>query len=249
MSCLAFFAGHSPIHRLDPRMRLVSALCLAIAIALSERLVTLVWALGLGILLAAVARLNLLPLTRRLAHLNAFMLFLWLVLPWSVPGVSVQTAWGFAITREGIRLALEVTMKGNVIVLLLTALVATVDPSRLGCALDRLALPDKLVHLFMLAIRYTDMIHDEYGRLRNAMKARGFQPSFSSHTLRTFGYLVGLLLVRSMERAERVLAAMKCRGFDGRFRALRGFTIRGADVAFAGMALCQVCVWIWLERS
>jgi cobalt/nickel transport system permease protein len=249
MSCLAFFAGRSPVHRLDPRVRLLSALGLAVAIALSERLVTLGWALGLTTLLAAAARLGLWTLTRRLLHLNAFMLFLWMVLPWSVPGHFARTVWGLSITEEGIRLALEITVKGNAIVLLFTALVATIDPPRLGCALKRLALPDKLVHLFMLVIRYADVIHDEYGRLRHALKARAFQPRFSSHTLRAFGYLVGLLLVRSMERAERVLAAMKCRGFDGHFHALTGFGLRPSDLVFTGMALCHVGAWAWLELS
>lgn len=239
MSCLAFFAGNSPIHRLDPRVRLVTALALAVAIALSDRFLTLGWALALAALLTGLARLEPHHLASRLLHLNLFVLFLWIVLPWSTPGAS----------GAGVRLAAAITLKSNALVLLLTALVATIDPPRLGSALDRLRLPDKLIHLFMLSIRYTDTIHDEYARLKNAMKARGFRPAFSSHTLRSYGYLIGLLLVRSMERAERVLAAMKCRGFDGRFRALEGFALRGADIAFAGAALVQVCLWTWMERS
>lgn len=245
MSCLAFFDGDSPVHRLDPRARLLAALGLALVIALSERLATLGWAVGLAALIAAIARLNPRPLARRLAHLNLFMLFLWIVLPWSVPGAPVLD--GLAATQEGLRLALDITLKGNAIVLLFTALVATIDPSRLPCALERLALPDKLVHLLTLVIRYADVIHEEHDRLRRAMKARAFQPRFSLHTLRTFGYLVGLLLVRSMERAERVFAAMKCRGFDGRFHSLRGFTLRGADIVFGVVALGQGCAWVWLE--
>jgi cobalt/nickel transport system permease protein len=249
MSCVAFFTGRSPVHRLDPRVRLLSAAGLSVTVALSTRLATMGWALGLAALLAAAARLDGRPLARRLVHLNAFMLFLWMVLPWSVPGAHAGTAGALAITEEGLRLALEITLKGNAIVLLFTALVATIDPPRLGCALKRLALPDKLVHLFALTIRYADVVHDEYGRLRRAMRARAFQPRFSAHTLRTFGYLVGLLLVRSLERAERVLAAMKCRGFDGRFYALTGFALRAADVVFAAAALGHVCAWICLERS
>ena len=249
MSCIAFFAGDSPVHRLDPRVRLLCALALAIAVAMSERVVTLAWALALAVSLAAAARLGMRPLARRLVHLNVFVLFLWFVLPWSVPGHSRGTIGGLAVTEEGIRLALAITAKGNAIVLLFTALVATIDPAHLGSTLKRLALPDKLVYLFMLVIRYADLIHDEYGRLRNAMKARAFHARFSRHTLQTFGYLVGLLLVRSMERSERVLAAMKCRGFDGRFHALTGFAVRAADVAFAGVALCHMGAWIWLEMS
>lgn len=249
MSCIAFFAGNSPVHRVDPCARLLAALTMGIVIALSARFVTLAWALVVAVLLAACAELKAGPLTRRLIHVNAFMLFLWLVLPWSVPGRTVLTLSAVPLTEEGLRLAFTVTLKGNGIVLIFTALVATIDPSHLGYALKQLALPDKLVHLFLLVIRYADTIHDEYGRLRNAMKARAFQARFSRHTLRIFGYLVGLLLVRSMERSERVLAAMKCRGFDGRFHVLMDFDFRRSDTAFALVALCQVGVLTWLEFS
>ncbi|MDI6774568.1 MAG: cobalt ECF transporter T component CbiQ [Verrucomicrobiota bacterium] len=247
MSCIAFYAGHSPAHRLDPRARLLTALTLAVAIALGERLVTLTWALTLASLLAVVARLGVRPLARRLVHLNAFMVFLWFVLPWSVPGQPAFALAGIPLSAEGLHLAFAITLKGNAIVLLFTALVATIDPPHLGCALKHLAVPDRLVHLFLFVVRYTDVIHDEYRRLCNAMKARAFRLCFSRHTLQTFGYLVGLLLVRSIERSERVLAAMKCRGFDGRFHVLSRFTLRCSDVVFIIVALCHVCAWTWME--
>jgi cobalt/nickel transport system permease protein len=44
--------------------------------------------------------------------------------------------------------------------------------------------------------------------------------------------VAGALLVRSHERAERVGQAMRCRGFDGRFRSLTAFRTRPADVTF-----------------
>lgn len=247
MSCTTFFASNSPVHRLDPRVRLLTALTIGCIVAISKCFTVLWWALSLAALLAVCARLGVRPLVRRLIHLNAFMLFLWLVLPWSIPGRPAYTLAGISLTEEGLRLAFAITLKGNTIVLFFTALVATIDPSRLGYALKHLALPDKLVHLFLLVIRYADTIHDEYGRLRNAMKARAFRACFSRHTLRTFGYLVGQLLIRSMERSERVLSAMKCRGFDGRFHVLSGFSLRSWDIVFVFMALCHAGVWTWME--
>lgn len=249
MSCIAFFAGHSPVHRLDPRARLLMALALSVVVALSARFITWAWALALAALFAVCAGIALGPLARRLAHLNVFMLFLWCVLPWSVPGEPVCALARIPITHEGLRVALAVTMKGNAIVLLFTTLVATINPPHLAHALKHLGLADKLTHLFLLVIRHADTIHDEYGRLRNAMKARSFHPNFSRHTLRIFGYLVGLLFVRSIERSEHVLAAMKCRGFDGRFHVLSRFSLRLSDIVFAIIAVFHVCAWTWMELS
>ncbi|OGV68417.1 MAG: cobalt ECF transporter T component CbiQ [Lentisphaerae bacterium RIFOXYA12_FULL_48_11] len=247
MSCVLFSSGSSHIHRLDPRVRFVVTLILAFIIAVADNLMTLVWALALAALFVVFARLAVYPVIRRLSHLNAFMFFLWLVLPWSVQGDTALVLAGIPCTAEGLRLAMTITLKGNAIVLLFTALVATIDPAHLGYTLKHLALPDKLVHLFLLVIRYTDVIHEEYERIRNAMKARAFKASFCGHTLMTFGYLVGLLLIRSIDRSERVLGAMKCRGFDGRFRILKNLTLKIPDLLFVTVALCHACVWIWME--
>ena len=65
------------------------------------------------------------------------------------------------------------------------------------------------------------------------MKCRGFRARTDLHTLRTIGYLVGMLLVRSLERSDRIMEAMKCRGFDGRFHVLVAFESRPRDFVLA----------------
>jgi cobalt/nickel transport system permease protein len=76
-------------------------------------------------------------------------------------------------------------------------------------------MPDKIVHLISFAYRYIHVIHTEYGRQLNAMKIRGFYPKSNLHTYKTYAYLVGMLLVKSYDRAKRVQAAMLCRGLIG----------------------------------
>ena len=76
--------------------------------------------------------------------------------------------------------------------------------------------------------------------LRAAMKVRAFRPTTSWHTYRTFGYLVGMMLVRAIERSERILAAMKCRGFSGRLVLLQDFVYTRRDAMF-GLLLVVIC--------
>ena len=56
--------------------------------------------------------------------------------------------------------------------------------------------------------------------------------------LRVYGPLVGHLLLRSMDRAERVYRAMVMRGFDGEIRVLRRTAFRTGDWMFVGGCLC-----------
>ncbi len=248
MSCANDFGGGTFVHQLDARVRLFCGVLLALAVALSARVLFACCWLGLGLAVGAAARLNARALLRRLRHLNAFMLFLWAVLPWSVEGKTWCALGPLTLTEEGVRLAMNITLKGNAIALLCTALVSTIAPQRLGWALKGLGLPDKLAYLVALTIRHTDVVHEEYGRLRRTMKARAFHPRFSMHTLRTIGYAVGELLVRGMERGERVVAAMKCRAFDGRFRTLDAPLIGWREaVCVAATVLCAGTLFV-LER-
>jgi len=73
------------------------------------------------------------------------------------------------------------------------------------------------------------VIHKEYHRLVNAMKMRGFRPGTNMHTYRTYAYLVGMLLVRSFDRSKRIVAAMKCRGFKGKFYILHDYGMKKSD--------------------
>jgi cobalt/nickel transport system permease protein len=66
--------------------------------------------------------------------------------------------------------------------------------------------------------------------LRIALRVRGFRNAMTAHAYRTVGQVTGTLLVRGSDRAEHVAQAMRCRGFDGRFRTLTEFRTRPADV-------------------
>tara|TARA_R100000750_G_scaffold36072_2_gene23255 strand:- start:93 stop:554 length:462 start_codon:yes stop_codon:yes gene_type:complete len=135
---------------------------------------------------------------------------------------------------EGVARAIEIGLTANAVVLALMTLVGTLEPVTLGHALYRLKTPETLVHLLMFTIRYIEVLRAEYLRLRAAMKVRGFRPGTNWHSYRSFGYLVGMMMVRAIERSERVLGAMKCRGFSGRIRLLHDFRTTRADAIFAG---------------
>ena len=135
----------------------------------------------------------------------------------------------------------------NAIVLTLIVLLGTLDTVTLGHAMSHLRVPDKLTHLFLFTVRYLDVLRREYLRLRAAMKTRAFRPRMTGQTCRAYGYLVGMLLVRSYERAERVHRAMLCRGFRGRFHLLSHFALRPVDCIAAAAMLCFVAFLVTIQ--
>jgi len=233
----AFSRGPSPLHRLDPRFRLAAATAWTVCAALLTTAHAAALALVGSALLLAVSRPPLGRLFSRLAAVNVFILFLWVILPFSQPGEAVFRLWGLAATREGLALAGLITLKSNAIVLAFIALVATIPVSELGRALRSLKVPDKLAHLLVFTYRYVFVMAGEYQRMRQAMKIRAFTPRTDLHTYRTLAYLAGMVLVRGLDRSERVYKAMLCRGFDGRFRSLNGLAAGPSDAAFLVLML------------
>jgi cobalt/nickel transport system permease protein len=218
--------------------------CLA---AVSDRFAALALFLALAIVLTVAARLDLRKVARRLLVVNGLILFLWAVLPLTTDGVAVLTVGPATVTREGLLLSARITLKSNAILLLLIALVATQPIGTLGHALNRLKVPDKLVHLLLITYRYIFVLEQEYLRLVRAARVRCFVPSTRIHTYRTYAYLIGMLFVRAAARAERVHQAMVCRGFAGRFYSLQRFSFTAADGAWAVAIGIVLAAAGWLE--
>jgi len=159
-------------------------------------------------------------LWRRLLHVEGFLLLLVLTLPFTVAGRPLVTLGPLTASVEGALRAALIACKVSASVLILTVMLGAVEPARLGAALRGLYLPEPLVRIFVLTARYLSLIGDEARRLHEAMRLRGFRPRSSRHTWRSYGNLVGMLLVRALDRAQCVEEAMLCRGYDGRFPRL-----------------------------
>lgn len=244
----------SLIGRLDPRVKLVSAFAFAVVTAVCQGFSALTLALLVGITASAAARIPAGQQARSLLPVNLMVGFLWLFLPFTHAGDPMGRLGPLIFYREGVMLALRITLKSNAIILVLTTLVAGTPVFTLGHAMDALHLPQKLVHLFFFTYRYIHVIYREYARLLNAMKIRGFQPGTDLHTYRTYAYLVGMLLVKSSDRAERVRRAMICRGFHGRLYSLTTFSLQRRDLLSAAVMAAillamEVLEWAPMARS
>lgn len=218
--------------RLDPRGKVVVALAYSLLMALCPQ--PLVPAVGvvLGLGLAVWSRLGFRVLWRRALAVNAFVAFLWLFLPWRLslgPGWSEFTV---QYSPAGLALAGLITLKANAIFLAVVALLGSSHINDIFHALAHLRLPAKLVTLFVLFYRYLHVMRREYLRLRQAMAVRCFTPGSNLRTYRSYAQLVGVLVVRSLDRSERVYQAMLCRGFAGTFWLLDHFVWRRADTVF-----------------
>lgn len=247
MTSLALMRAHSFVADIDPRVRLVSGCVLSIILALARRFETAWAGLALAVILCAAARLPWAGLKIRLIGFNLFVLFLLLTLPWSMPGEALWTPGPGVYSRAGAEAAALIAVKGNAILLVISALISTIEVTALGHAMEHLRLPARLVHLFLFTVRYLEQMHREYLRLVRASRARAFTPRMDRHTYRTCAQWVGMLFIRGLDRSERVLAAMKARGYKGHFYLLQHFAAGPRDAVFGVVALALAVALVWME--
>ncbi len=233
--------------RVDPRLRIVTAAVFSVVVVVADQFTVLEAALGVTVLGLAISGLSPRVVLGRLLLLNVLMLALIFLLPLTTEGTTIVSLGPLSFSEEGFRLGARIAIKGNALVLGLAVLLGSMETTTLGHALSHLHLPEKLTHLFLFTVRYLDLFRREYARLAAAMKVRGFRPRVSRHAYRSYGYLVGMLLVRSFDRSERVVAAMKCRGFRGRFYLLDHFALSRRDVPFCVVSLMILAGLIVLE--
>lgn len=115
------------------------------------------------------------------------------------------------------------------------ALVACTGMYRLGAGLEMLGVPRVLVTQLLFLYRYLFVVADEGVKMVRSVELRS--GGRRSLRLGVYGSLIGNLLLRSLDRAERVYRAMVARGFDGAVRVLRRSSFRWSDWGF-------VCGWL-----
>jgi len=227
-----FASGQSFIHRLDPKVRIIASSVLSLVIAVCDSFYLGLVYLFISICLVSLARFNLGDVLKRLKPLFWFILMIWIILPLSFEGDPLYQVYGLKISRAGIFLCGIITLKSISILLIFTALIASMTVASLGSGLHRVYVPDKMVFLILMTYRYISVIEEEYRRLLRAAKFRGFVPKTNLHSYKTYAYLAGMLFVRASVRAKRVHQAMQCRGFNKKFHTLDVYPSNGLNSIF-----------------
>ncbi len=204
---------------LPARHRLLVALALAVGTAAAKGLTPALTALGVGLLIAGLERPPLRLLGTAFARLNAFFLLLFCTLPlgFGAPTGPALSLGPVHFTLRGAEAALVMLLKANAVSLFFICLPGRRPPAENCRALRGLGVPEKLVTLLLLMGRHIGLFARELEGMRRAAKLRGFVPRCSLHTLRTSANLAAMLLIRSFDKSGRMDAAMRLRGFSGRF--------------------------------
>lgn len=212
----------SPIHRWEPRCKLLGLMTLMFAFAFVERGWLVPVMLAIALLLYALSRLPLSFLQSRLRYPGYFLLGVVALLPF-FSGQTVLWQMGpLALRQEGLAALLLIAGRFLSIITMGFILLGTTPFLTLVSTLRSLGLPPVLADMTLLTYRYLFDLAETLSRMKLAMRLRGFGQARSGDRLPLvprfpdltgLSALAGTLLIRSYEQSERVYKAMRLRGY------------------------------------
>jgi cobalt/nickel transport system permease protein len=227
-----------PIHRLDPRAKIVGLLAVTVVGVSTPLSAWMVW-VGCALVLAAVAALARVPpriVWRRARVVLPLVLFVAAFLPFFREGEVAASLGPLSITREGLQVLAEVSAKAIIGTVSAVLLGATTSVPAIIRGLEGMRVPRLLTLIAAFMYRYLFVIADEMRRMRSALASRAYRPR-SLLQAGALGRMTTALFLRSYARGERVYLAMLSRGYRGQMPRLEPLRFARADALFVGLVV------------
>lgn len=227
----------SIMRSLDPRSKIIAFLSIILCMIMTP--ITRIKDFGLYFLLIlaiiSFSKITSWQILKRVFVLISFVFFIAMFVPFLKEGTVCWSLkigpWELPVTDEGIRTFLNVIIKSGLsLLLLVVASLTTAFPDFLK-GLEMLRMPKILVMLMSFMYRYIFVLLEEAKKLMRARSLRYFGYRYREQ-FRVIGYMVGVLFIRTFERAERVYGAMVVRGFGGEIPSVKRFQFSYKDFLF-----------------
>lgn len=199
-------------HLFQPHFRLIYLFIWGLIISgLSD----LTWLIPLNVLAVSLFFISLLfsqksflPYLKRWFALIIFIALMWVTLSWKIGENGIE------LNFQGIELAEKLSLRTHLLLISLWLFLWNINDAVLVQAIGKLPLPEKLIQLFVLTVRYIALLGELRQKMDIAMRARGFRPRLNRRTLYVTAQSVALLLIHALLKAETAQMALKCRGFQ-----------------------------------
>lgn len=224
-------SGNSWIHRLHPLAKLWVTAVYVVAVVSVGRLdyAALSFFFFYPALLIPLAGVPAGALVRRMLPALPLVMLAGLSNVFLEPSVFLVVG-AFRVSRGFVSLVVLLE-KAALTVLAVLILMATTNAARLFSGLRAVGVPKVLLNVLMLSARFLTLLSGEAGRMTRAYRLRA--NSSAGIRMGNMGSFVGQLLLRSIDRAERVYKAMKLRGYSGEYPVSDAGRLNAASAAYA----------------
>lgn len=220
-----YYQTESVIHRLDPRVKLVTTICFIISLFIVDNWIGYLIAI---LFLALVIRLSRVPVKFMVRGMKS-ILFLLIVAGcfnlFLTPGEVLVSFWKLKITKEGIFLASFMVLRLILLIMGSSVMTLTTTPNQLTDGLEKLLGPLKhlrvpvheIAMMMSIALRFIPILMEETDKIMKAQIARGADFE-SGNLIKKAKSLVPLLVplfISAFRRANDLAMAMEARCYRG----------------------------------
>lgn len=221
---------NTPIHRLDPRSKIISTLLFIICIVSfgQYEISALIPFIVYPIVLIELGKLPLRYLLKKILFAAPFAVFIGIFNPIMDREIYIRIG---AIAFSGGWISFGTIM----LKFLLTAgaaliLIACTGFNSICAALQKMRIPQPFVIQLLFLYRYLFVLVEEATRMSRARSLRTFCGKGTG--IKVFSSMAGNFLLRTTNRAQRIHLAMLCRGFDGTLRHFVPLKFGTRDIFF-----------------
>jgi cobalt/nickel transport system permease protein len=240
--------GRSPLHSLDPRIKVI----LTIAFILSNALLPDGAWLAFGLAWIFILFANILSgLGMGFTFRRSFIAFPFalaaITVLFSLPGKPVTSfhflMWDLTISDAGVLRFISIVVRSWLSVQMAVLLVAVTEFPKIIHALTHLRIPAIITVIISFLYRYLFVLADEVMRLLRARQARaaaaaGMRSGRSvAWRAKIAGHMAGQLFLRSYERSDRIYNAMLSRGYKGELMTIHPHHYHKSDLLIGGLSI------------
>lgn len=222
-----FFPGNSPVHRLDPRTKILWTVLFMVMVFVIN---TLTGYVILGLLTFLVIKLTGVPLRfyfKGLKPLLFLMVFTGVINLFLTEGNVIYTLpyLGWTITDSGVRLAVFMILRLMFLITGTSVLTFTTSPISLTDGIEKLLSPFRKIGLpageiammMSIALRFIPTLLEETDKIMKAQKSRGadFESGGLIHRAKALIPILVPLFISAFRRADELAIAMECRCYRG----------------------------------
>ena len=250
-----YFPGHSPLHRMDPRTKIMGICLYIVALFMAKSLVTYALLLAVLALLVSISKVPVRSIVRGLKPVVFILIFTAVLNLLYTPGEHVLLqVWIITVTLEGVRTAFLMVMRIMMLITGTFLLTYTTSPILLTDGIESLLSPLKklrvpvheLAMMMSIALRFIPTLIEETDKIMSAQRARGadFETGSLIQRAKALIPLLVPLFISAFRRADELAVAMECRCYHGgegrtRLRQLKYHALDWATLALA-LAMCAV---------
>ena len=220
-----YYQTDSVIHRLDPRVKLVTTLCFIISLFIVDNVVGYVIA---GLFLALIIKLSKVPVKFMVRGMKSILFLLIMAVVFNLfltPGEVVLSIWKLHITKEGIALASMMAVRLVFLIMGSSIMTLTTTPNNLTDGLESLMKPLKVIKvpvheiamMMSIALRFIPILLEETDKIMKAQIARGadFESGNLIKKAKSMVPLLVPLFISAFRRANDLATAMEARCYRG----------------------------------